>query len=61
MQEENKCFGESKIEKTADEYGINTIAKLPINPKFASLADNGDIESFSGDYLDNVLDEIINK
>lgn len=53
-------FGESKIDKTAAEYGINTVAKLPINPEFSALSDAGDIESFSGDYLDSVLD-MINK
>jgi Mrp family chromosome partitioning ATPase len=53
-------FGESKVEKTAEEYGIKTFAKLPINPEFAKLADNGDIECFNGDYLDEVL-EVITK
>lgn len=52
-------FGESKIDKTAEEYGIDVVAKLPINPEFASLSDNGRIEDFTGDYLDVIIDTII--
>lgn len=52
-------FGESKIEETASEFGIKTVAKLPIDSKFAALSDGGKIEEFSGDYLDSVLEEII--
>jgi Mrp family chromosome partitioning ATPase len=51
-------FGESKIEKVADSFSIKTIAKLPINPKFANLADNGKIEQFEGNYLDNIINLI---
>ena len=56
-----EIFGKSKIEETAKEYGIDTISKLPINPDFATLADNGKIEEFSYDYLDNVVNEILSK
>ncbi len=52
-------FGESRIEETAKEYAIKTVARLPINPEFAALSDSGKIEDFSGDYLNAVLDEII--
>ncbi len=60
----NKCgeklqiFGESKVEEVAKEYGIKVTAKLPINPEFARLADNGTIELFDENYLDNILHEI---
>lgn len=52
-------FGESKIEEVASSYGIKNIAKLPISPEFANLADSGNIESFSGDYLDIMSDIIV--
>ena len=52
-------FGESKIEETASKYKIDSIAKLPINPEFASLSDAGKIEDFSGDYLDSIIDSIL--
>ncbi len=54
-----EIFGQSKVEKTASEYAIKNIAKLPINPEFATLADNGNIEEFKGEYLDNVVDAIL--
>ena len=56
-----EVFGKSKIEETAKEYGIETISKLPINPEFARLADDGKIEEFSYDYLDNIVDKILSK
>ncbi len=54
-----EIFGQSKVDKTASEFGIKNVAKLPINPEFASLADNGNIEEFKGEYLDNVVDAIL--
>ena len=54
-----EIFGKSKVDKTASEYGIKKVAKLPINPEFAMLADNGNIEEFKGEYLDNVVDAIL--
>lgn len=54
-------FGESRVDEIANQYGIETVAKLPINPEFARLADKGEIEKFEGDYLDNVIEKIINK
>ncbi len=52
-------FGESKVENVAKEFNIKLSAKLPINPKFAKLADSGDIESFEGEYLDKILEFIL--
>ena len=52
-------FGESKIDKTAEKYAINLTAKMPINPNFATLADNGLIEEFNGDYLNKIADALL--
>ncbi len=54
-----EIFGQSKVDKTASEFGIKNVAKLPINPEFATLADNGNIEEFKGEYLDNIVDAIL--
>ena len=51
-------FGESKIERTAEEYGIKTVARIPINPEFAKFSDAGMIEEFKGEFLDGILTEI---
>ena len=49
-------FGESKVEATAEEYGIKSVARLPINPKLAAACDKGAIELFEGDWLDGMAD-----
>lgn len=51
-------FGESKVDNVAKEYSISVTAKLPINPEFARLADNGTIELFNENYLDNIFENI---
>ncbi len=45
-------FGESKIDDTAKSFGLEVLAKLPINPKLAAAGDKGAIELFDGDWLD---------
>ena len=54
-------FGESKIDITAKKFNINSTAKLPINPQFASLSDDGNIEQFDGEYLNEIIQTIIGK
>lgn len=38
-------FGESGIDETADQLGIEVLAKLPINSDYAKAADEGNFES----------------
>ena len=49
---EIKVFGESHVNEIAAKYGLPVLARMPIDPKLASLADAGKIEEFEGDYLD---------
>ena len=55
---EHHIFGESHIEETAAKYDIPLIAKLPINPEFAKLCDEGKIEDADCDALQNIIDNI---
>jgi len=57
-KEKYSIFGESKIDEIAKKYGIDTVAKIPLNPEFASITDRGLIELFEGDYLDKIADRI---
>ncbi len=57
-KEKYSIFGESKIDKTAEKYGIETVCKLPLNPEFASISDKGLIELFEGEYLNSLFDKI---
>ena len=49
---EIRIFGESHVNETAAKYGLPVLARMPIDPTLASLADAGKIEDFQGDYLD---------
>jgi len=54
----HEIFGESKVDAVSKEYGIENVAKIPIDPDFAKQADRGLIELFEGDFLDNLSDKI---
>ncbi|MBO5222882.1 MAG: Mrp/NBP35 family ATP-binding protein [Clostridia bacterium] len=43
--EKIEIYGKSKIDAIAAEYGVKTVAKLPINPEIASSVDAGEIET----------------
>ncbi|MDE6425792.1 MAG: Mrp/NBP35 family ATP-binding protein, partial [Ruminococcus sp.] len=53
-----KVFGESHVDEVAEKYGIPVLAKLPICTDLAKLCDNGTIELFEGDWLENAVDAI---
>lgn len=51
-------FGESSKPSVADSHLLATLAKLPIDPKVTSLADNGRIEEALTTELDEAVDYI---
>ena len=55
---EIKIFGESNLQETAKELGLNILGRIPIDPAMASLADKGEFERFSNDYLIEAAQEI---
>ena len=57
---EIRVFGESHIDEIANKYGIDTVAKLPIDPKLAAACDKGNIEEFEGEWLNNIFEKIKN-
>ncbi len=56
--ERHSIFGESRIDSLAEKHKIDTVSKLPINPKLAQSCDRGMIELFEGDWLENMADKI---
>lgn len=56
--QKHSIFGESNIEEAAKRFDIETISRIPINPKLASACDRGMIELFEGDWLDNMLEKL---
>ncbi len=56
--EEINLFGSSKIIKTAEELDIKQYARMPIDPEFTQLCDQGRIEEFDKKYLDEFVEHI---
>ncbi len=54
-------FGESKLDEVAAGYGLPVLARLPIDPKNANLADKGAIELSDTDALKGAIDAIEKK
>lgn len=54
----HKIFGESRVDETAKEYGVSSVAKIPVNPELAKVADKGLIELYEGDFLDKLSDDL---
>ena len=52
----HSIFGESKIDEIAAQYNTKVLAKLPIDPELAASVDNGTIENFEGDYMNDAAD-----
>ncbi len=48
-------FGEGKVEEVAAKYDLPVLAKLPIDPDLARNCDQGVIELFEGDYMENAM------
>lgn len=56
--EKISVFGESRLARTSEEFGIENTARLPVTPEIASLCDRGLIELFEGDFLDEFGDRL---
>ncbi|MBQ8308737.1 MAG: Mrp/NBP35 family ATP-binding protein [Clostridia bacterium] len=53
-----EIFGHSKATAIAAEYGIPTVARIPLDAEISKLADAGRIEDYQTDALKEVLEEI---
>lgn len=51
-------FGQSKIDEIAAELGVDVLAKLPIVPKWAELADAGEFEDTDNPYMDGIVEAL---
>lgn len=55
---EHEIFGESKVEKAAERFGVEHFARLPIDPVIAAMVDAGEVEAVSGEYVAGLADYI---
>ena len=51
-------FGESHVEETAEKFGIDTFARIPIDSDLSKASDAGMIERYYSSWLDEVLKKI---
>lgn len=51
-------FGEGKSEEAANRHKLSLLAKMPVDPALAALADSGSIEDFQGKWLDGAADAL---
>ena len=54
----HNLFGESHLDAVAKENGIDTVCRIPIQPKLAAACDAGLIELYEGDWLDELSKKI---
>lgn len=53
-----EVFGASKADFTAAEYGIPAVAKMPLDARISTLADEGRIEDYETDALKDIFAQI---
>jgi len=51
-------FGDSRLEKTAEDFGLDILARIPVDPTLARNSDEGLIELFEGDWLEDAVRRI---
>lgn len=57
---EISLFGESHIDETAKELGIEVLGKLPLDPAYAQKADEGSFYEVENPYLDQGIQKLEN-
>jgi Mrp family chromosome partitioning ATPase len=58
---EIKVFGESHIDKIAEDFGYDLLARIPMDPKLTALVDKGWIEMMDNDYLESAAEVLVNR
>ncbi len=57
---EIKLFGDSKIEEVSKEIGVPVLGRMPLDPEFARLVDEGKFSEIENPYLKDAIDKIEN-
>lgn len=52
-------YGDSHIEQVAEKYGIEVLAKVPLDPAVAEIVDSGAIETLNRNWLDGAVKAIL--
>jgi len=51
-------FGESRLDETAERWGLPVLGRIPMDRKLAAAADRGAIELFEGDWLNAAAEKL---
>ena len=54
-------YGESKTKEMVKPFSLDVLASLPINPALTQLVNEGRIEDYNGNYLDDLVERIVGK
>lgn len=57
---EIRLFGDSKVDAAALQMGIPVLGKMPLDPKYAELADQGKFHEIENPYLKEAEDKVEN-
>ena len=55
---EIRIFGDSNIDGIAKDFGLEVLARIPIERNMSIAVDNGEIESLDDDYVDSAAAKI---
>ena len=55
---EIRIFGESRLDETAAELGIEILGRMPIDPEIPALSDKGEFERYTGECLQDAADQL---
>ena len=55
---EHRIFGKSSADDFAARFLIPRVSRLPIDPRLAESVDDGAVEQFQGNWLDELADDI---
>lgn len=55
---EISLFGDSHIDETAEQMGIPVLAKMPLHPEYARMADEGQFHKIENPYLHDAVEKV---
>ena len=58
---QHQIYGPSRVQETAQQYGIPYLAKIPVDPAITAAVDNGMIEPVHAPFMDDLLNGLLNK
>ena len=55
---EIQIYNNDETNATAEKYGLEVMAKMPIDPIIANFADDGEIENYNDNYLEKLIEKL---